>query len=211
MPYEIWWRRKPRITHLRVFGSAANFHVHKQKLMHTKLSNRAEKGIFVGYSDEAKAYRILLPSTHQVVISWSVVFLEDDKLVTANHAQCPKQTLLSGDDGTSEHFELDSSRTSLVPLLRPPLSATLETSTDEGENENNDVVKEPNSKMTEFRSTTPTEINVDVLEVDIDSDFDAGIDLEDDQHVLEAEPEREKTPPLRRSMRSRDCVAGASF
>lgn len=65
-------------------------------------------------------------------------------------------------------------------LFRFFLSVILEIFIDEGENENNDVVKELNSKMTEFRFIILTEINVDVLEVDIDSDFDAGIDLEDD-------------------------------
>lgn len=29
--YELWWNRKPHITHLWVFGSVAYLHVHKQK------------------------------------------------------------------------------------------------------------------------------------------------------------------------------------
>lgn len=45
--------------------------------------DKVEKGIFVGYADDVKIYKILLSLNYQVVVSRSVVFLEDDRFTAA--------------------------------------------------------------------------------------------------------------------------------
>lgn len=63
-----------------IFGAAAYLHVPAQRLQHAKLSDRAEKGVFIGYSKETKGYHILVPPSHRLVIARSVIF-DEDKVV----------------------------------------------------------------------------------------------------------------------------------
>ena len=46
--------------------------------MRRKLYDRSQKCIFVGYSEESKAYRLYNPITKKYVISRSVVFKEEE-------------------------------------------------------------------------------------------------------------------------------------
>ena len=59
-PEEAFTGKKPQIDHLRIFGCTTFSHVPKD--LRRKLDPMAEKGIFVGYSEMSKAYRIYLPS-----------------------------------------------------------------------------------------------------------------------------------------------------
>ena len=51
-PQKAWSGHKPNISHLRVFGSMAYMHVPEQK--RTKLDDRSEKLIFIGYDSSSK-------------------------------------------------------------------------------------------------------------------------------------------------------------
>jgi len=73
-PYEVWFGQKPSIAHLRVFGCEAFVHVPKEK--RSKLDNKAEKCIFIGYKDGIKGYKLWNPVTRKVVYSRDVVFKE---------------------------------------------------------------------------------------------------------------------------------------
>ena len=55
-PYEVWSGQKLFVAHLRVFGYEAFMHVPKEK--RSKLDNKAEKCIFVGYKDGIKGYKL---------------------------------------------------------------------------------------------------------------------------------------------------------
>ncbi|GJR59569.1 retrotransposon protein, putative, ty1-copia subclass [Tanacetum coccineum] len=57
---------------LRVFGCPAYYHVSDGKL-----NPRANKGIFMGYGDRVKGYRIWSPSERRVILSRDVTFDED--------------------------------------------------------------------------------------------------------------------------------------
>jgi hypothetical protein len=55
-PYEAWHGRKLAVNHLRVFGCRAFV----KQLGHVdKLIDRSYAGVFIGYTEGAKAYRIL--------------------------------------------------------------------------------------------------------------------------------------------------------
>ncbi|GKG20522.1 retrovirus-related pol polyprotein from transposon TNT 1-94, partial [Tanacetum coccineum] len=67
------WSRKPAdYSKLRVFGCPAYYHFSKGKL-----DPRGEKGIFIGYGDGVKGYRIWSPSKRRVIFSRDVTFDED--------------------------------------------------------------------------------------------------------------------------------------
>ena len=79
-PHEIWTGKKPSLSHLRVFGCDAYVHVPKEK--RTKLDNKSERCIFIGYKDGLKGYKLWNLETRKVVYSQDVVFREVKYVVT---------------------------------------------------------------------------------------------------------------------------------
>ncbi|WVZ70672.1 LOW QUALITY PROTEIN: hypothetical protein U9M48_019315 [Paspalum notatum var. saurae] len=72
-PYEAWHGRKPAVSHLRVFGCLAFV----KELGHIgKLDDRSTPGVFIGYAEGSKAYRILNLGTRRVRTARDVVFDE---------------------------------------------------------------------------------------------------------------------------------------
>lgn len=107
-PYEFWWNQKPNVTHLHVFGAAAYLHVPSQQLQHAKLSHRAKKGAFVGYSDEAKGYRILVPPSHRLVIARSIIFDDAGVVNDLNNPTPPETGRITSAGSNEANFNLSS-------------------------------------------------------------------------------------------------------
>lgn len=74
-PYELWFSKEPEINHLKVFGSKVFSHIPKEKRQ--KWDRKAEEGIFVGYCDNTKGFRIWHPEANKVIISRDVTFNEN--------------------------------------------------------------------------------------------------------------------------------------
>ena len=79
--------KKPFLSHLRVFGCNAFVHVPKEK--RTKLDNKSERCIFIGYKDGLEGYKLWNPETRKVVYSRDVVFREVKDVV--KHEFLPKE------------------------------------------------------------------------------------------------------------------------
>ncbi|KAF8365039.1 hypothetical protein HHK36_032960 [Tetracentron sinense] len=75
-PQEAWSGYKPSVSHLKIFGCIAYAQVPKAK--RKKLDDRGEKCIFIGYSEESKAYKLYNPLTNKVVVSRDVIFNEEE-------------------------------------------------------------------------------------------------------------------------------------
>ena len=73
-PEEMFLGEKPKVCHLRIFVCPVFVHVPKEKK--TNLDASRKNGIFVGYSDTSKAYRIYIPDHRKVEISRDVTFDE---------------------------------------------------------------------------------------------------------------------------------------
>ena len=73
-PQEVWTGKKPSIKHLNFFCCDAYVHVPKEK--RSKLDNKDEKCIFIGYKDGMKGYKLWNPITKKTVYSRDVVFWE---------------------------------------------------------------------------------------------------------------------------------------
>jgi hypothetical protein len=69
-PYEGWNGVKPAVDHLRIFGSICYYHIAEPK--RSKLDNKAQKGVLVGYGITTKGYRILCLQTEKVILSRDV-------------------------------------------------------------------------------------------------------------------------------------------
>ena len=65
----------PDDSHLRIFGCPVYMHITKDK--RTKLDPSGKKGIFVGYSEILKPYRVYVPGYKKIEISRDVIFDED--------------------------------------------------------------------------------------------------------------------------------------
>jgi hypothetical protein len=73
-PEEAFSGKKPNVKNLRIFGCLVYSHIPKDK--RNKLELSGNKGIFVGYSDSSKAYRIYIPEQHKIEVSRDVTFNE---------------------------------------------------------------------------------------------------------------------------------------
>uniref|UniRef100_A0AAV1UTQ2 Polyprotein n=1 Tax=Peronospora matthiolae TaxID=2874970 RepID=A0AAV1UTQ2_9STRA len=73
-PFEIVFKKVPRIEHMRVFGAQCYAHVAKEK--RHKLDDPGVRCFFLGYAKDQKAYRLLNADDGSIVISRSVTFAE---------------------------------------------------------------------------------------------------------------------------------------
>jgi len=72
-PFEIWYKKKPCVKHLRSFGSVA---ICLEKKRKSKFNPKAKEYLMVGYSETSKAYRLFDPETRKIVLSRDVHFIE---------------------------------------------------------------------------------------------------------------------------------------
>jgi hypothetical protein len=77
-PEEMFIGKKPEVSHLKIFGCPMFIHIPKEK--RNKLDPSGKKGIFVGYCEVSKAFRIYIPGQHHIEINSDVTFDEDATL-----------------------------------------------------------------------------------------------------------------------------------
>jgi hypothetical protein len=75
---EMFTRKNPQVNHLKIFVCPVFVHIPKEKI--TKLDPSGKKGIFVGYCEVSKTFRIYIPGYHHIDISRDVTFDEDATL-----------------------------------------------------------------------------------------------------------------------------------
>uniref|UniRef100_A0AAV1THW8 Integrase catalytic domain-containing protein n=1 Tax=Peronospora matthiolae TaxID=2874970 RepID=A0AAV1THW8_9STRA len=73
-PFEIVYKSKPSVKHMRVFGCRAFILKPREKRL--KWDPKAREGIFMGYEEASKAYRVYDIEAGQVVISRDITFDE---------------------------------------------------------------------------------------------------------------------------------------
>lgn len=80
--YEKYWKEKPRVSHLRVFGSLAMMKLQEKKRSgyQKKLDSRSQACVLVRY-DRDYTYRVYEPKTNKVIITREV---EIDETKTLN-------------------------------------------------------------------------------------------------------------------------------
>jgi len=79
-PYEAFYGTKPSIQHLQPFGRECFIHVPYQKRTDgKKLSPRAQRAIFTGYTNVPHHYRVFLPDTKRTIVS-AVTFVPPLKI-----------------------------------------------------------------------------------------------------------------------------------
>ena len=130
-PFEAFTGRRPSLGNLRVWGCLAYVHIPKQKRT-GKLAPRSTPCIFVGYSQESKAYLLWDPSRKTVVTSRDVTFIEhlhgsdrhpSSPLAKQNRADNPEEggnsETLSATAPESQSPHVPPARPTQAPLARP--------------------------------------------------------------------------------------------
>jgi hypothetical protein len=71
-------RKKPEVSHLKIFGCPVFIHILKEK--RNKMEPSGKKGIFVGYCEVSKAFIIYIPGHRHIEISRDVTFDEEETI-----------------------------------------------------------------------------------------------------------------------------------
>ena len=75
---ELYTGKNNKGSHLKIFGFRVYVHITKRK--RTKLDPSSKKGIFVGYHEVSKAFRIYISGFHHIEISRDATFYGNDSL-----------------------------------------------------------------------------------------------------------------------------------
>ena len=84
-PEEMFIGKKIEVSHLKIFGFPVYVHIPKEK--RTKLDPSRKKGIFVGYCEVSKAFRIYISGFHHMEINRDVTFDEEAALKRSRKCQ----------------------------------------------------------------------------------------------------------------------------
>ena len=76
VPQEAWTSMNHSVSHLKFFGCVAYAHFLDE--LRNKLDKKWKKCIFVGYSEDTKAYKLYDLVTRKVIISRDVQFAENE-------------------------------------------------------------------------------------------------------------------------------------
>ena len=71
-PYELWTRKCPGLSFLKIWGCEAYVKRHASD----KLASKSDKCLFVGYSKETKGYYFYIPFENKVFVACNGFFLE---------------------------------------------------------------------------------------------------------------------------------------
>jgi hypothetical protein len=82
---EMFTGKKPEVSHLKIFGCLVFIHIPKEK--RNKLEPSGKKGIFVGYCEVSKAFKIYILGHHHIEINRDVTFDEDATLKKSRRCQ----------------------------------------------------------------------------------------------------------------------------
>jgi hypothetical protein len=77
-PEEMFTAKKPEVSHLKIFGCPVFIRIPKEK--RNKLEPSGKKGIFMGYCEVSKAFRIYIPGHRHIKISRDVTIDEEAAL-----------------------------------------------------------------------------------------------------------------------------------
>ena len=74
-PYERWYKEKPDVSNLRVFGCKAYARIPDEK--RKKLDPKSQQCIFVGYPAGVKGYKLYDPVKRKMIVRRDVIFIEN--------------------------------------------------------------------------------------------------------------------------------------
>ena len=117
-PFELFYGRKPDLSHLRVFGCIAYAHIPKVK--RKKLDAKAVKTIFIGYPSGVKGYLLFNTDTKKEIVSSDVTFWEDqfviEPAIIGSRGEAESFNLIASSDLTSTDLEINGIVDNDIPV-----------------------------------------------------------------------------------------------
>ena len=123
-PEEAWCSFKPSVAHLRVFGCIAYAKIPEAR--RTKLDDKGEKCIFLGYGDRTMGYKLYNPITKKVIMTRDVIFEEEDMWDWKEKISATEVELMLEEEESEEPREVQ--REPQTPPHGSPSSSTGESS-----------------------------------------------------------------------------------
>ena len=105
IPEEAWSGEKPVVEYFRIFGCVAHVHVPNQR--RSKLDDKTRKCVFLGVSDESKAWRLYDLVSKKIIVSKDVVFEEEESLDWGRTEEEIKRDILAWEDEDESDEEDD--------------------------------------------------------------------------------------------------------
>lgn len=99
-PFEIWHSKKVDMDTFRVFESRVAAHIPKKKRL--KLDAKSKEGIFIGYSENTKGYRVFFSQNKKVEILKDVIFLPEK-----NTASRETKNVLTNEEEEAENENIE--------------------------------------------------------------------------------------------------------
>lgn len=107
-PFEKWIGKIPSVKHFQKFG--CEIYTLDRNPNKKKFDSRSKRGIFVGYSEQSKAYRVWIPDDREIDITRDVKFI--------------KRSKINGRNNDYEDFMDDNSNTPESSEITFPLGST---------------------------------------------------------------------------------------
>lgn len=76
-PYEIWKNKKPKISYFKIFDNKC--FVFRTMWTQDKFARKFDEGMFFGYLERSKSYRVFIKSTQTMIKSFHIKFDEYPK------------------------------------------------------------------------------------------------------------------------------------
>lgn len=102
IPEHRWTTEVPDLSGLRRFGCIAYIHSDGGKL-----NPRAKKGVFTGYPEGVKGFRIWLLDEQRCIISCNVVFMEDQMFKNSKSSVDNSGIISTTVNSTNKHLSFD--------------------------------------------------------------------------------------------------------
>lgn len=179
-PYELWFKKEFDIRYLKEFGSEVYVHVPKQ--LRKKWDSKGEHGLFLGYGETTKGYRIYLTSKKIVDTKKDVIFTGRD---TKNQEEKLNETPVYG--RTKIVTEIEGS----IPDDDKP---EVEDTTQEEERERSD--KSSQNEVTNEMNQQPSEENLISSDTEEDTFADAEPNVVGDSEDTSRRGKRTRRPPI---------------
>ena len=109
-PYEAFWGTKPRLDWLRTYGCKCWALI--PKAIRRKGEYKSVEGIFIGYFNDSKAYKVWVPHTHSILKARDVIFDE------SNHIE--RVTIHATDDDDLPNLWTNEINITTTPLTHTP-------------------------------------------------------------------------------------------
>ena len=157
-PYDVYFGRKPDVSHFRVFGCDAYVHIAKKQ--RGKFDSKSQKMIFEGYNTVSKGYRLYDPERREIVVSLDVVF---DEHVATEGVSGPQPSSMTPDlPILGDHEELFQDLPPVeVPLPDVPVADRDPVAALPSETEEVPMVKVPKWLLDTLRDSGVTEPPLD--------------------------------------------------